>query len=56
MVAFECSKGRVFLVGTHPEIDEDSDRDEVAFGNDLDDEGSDWDLMQKAILWLTEEG
>lgn len=63
MVAFEYGIGRVFLIGTHPEIEEDSDRDGVTLqatvikgvtylGEDkLDDRGSDWDLMKKAVLW-----
>lgn len=51
MLAFDYYKGKVFLVSTHPEIEEDNDRDGVSFGNELDDQGSDWDLMQKAVLW-----
>ena len=56
MLAFEYSLGRVFLIGTHPEIEEDSDRDEVTFGDELNDEGSEWDIMQKVVFWLLEEG
>jgi glutamine amidotransferase-like uncharacterized protein len=51
MVAFSYGEGRVFLVGAHPEIEEDSDRDGVAFGDELDDRGSDWDLMKSAVSW-----
>lgn len=51
MVAFEYGQGRVFLVGAHPEIEEDSDRDSVAFGDELDDQGSEWDFMKSAVLW-----
>jgi len=51
MLAFEYGVGRVFLIGTHPEIEEDSERDGVAFADELDDQGSDWDLMRKAVLW-----
>ena len=48
-----CRTGgcRLPLVGTHPEVEEDSERDGVAFGDELDDEGSDWELMEKAVLW-----
>lgn len=55
MLALECGRGRAFLIGTHPEIEEDSDRDDVTFGDELDDRGSDWDLMRKATLWCLEE-
>lgn len=55
MLAFEYGCGKVFLIGTHPEIDEDSDRDEVSFGDELNDEGSEWDLMQKAVMWCLEK-
>ena len=56
MLAFDYYQGRVFLVGTHPEIEEDSDRDGVSFGDELDDQGSEWDLMQKAVLWCIKHG
>jgi hypothetical protein len=56
MLAFEYSLGRVFLIGTHPEIEEDSNRDEVTFGDELNDEGSEWYIMQKVVFWLLEEG
>jgi len=51
MVAFDYGLGRVFLIGTHPEFEEDSERDGTAFADSLDDKGSDWDLMKKAVLW-----
>jgi len=51
MLAFEYDLGRVFLIGTHPEIEEGSDRDGVDFANKLDDKGSDWELMRNAVLW-----
>lgn len=63
ILTFDFGEGRVFLTGTHPEIEEDSDRDGVIFidtviqgttylGEDkLDDLGSDWDLMKKATDW-----
>jgi glutamine amidotransferase-like uncharacterized protein len=55
MLAFEYGRGRVFLVGTHPEIEEDSDRDGVTFADELNDEGSDWDLMKNAARWCLKE-
>jgi len=51
IVAFERGLGRVFLIGAHPEFEEGSDRDGVTFENELEDNGSDWDLMRKAVLW-----
>jgi len=56
MAAFNYGAGRVFLVGTHPEIEEDGDRDGVVFADELDDHGSDWDLMRRAVAWLTQSG
>jgi len=55
MLAFDYGLGRVFLIGTHPEIEEDSERDGVDFADELDDQGSDWDLMRKATLWCLKE-
>ena len=55
MLAFEYGEGKVFLIGTHPEIEENSDRDGVNFGNELDDKGSDWDLMKSTTLWCLGE-
>ena len=55
MLALEYGRGRAFLIGTHPEIEEDSDRDDVTFGDEFDDRGSDWDLMRKATLWCSGE-
>jgi len=51
MAAFHYGQGRVFIIGTHPEIEEDSDRDGVTFGDSFDDRGSDWDLMARAAFW-----
>lgn len=54
IVALAYGRGRVFLIGTHPEIEEDSDRDGVTFGDELEDKGSDWELMKKAVVWCLE--
>jgi len=51
IVAFVYGKGRVFLIGTHPEIEEDSARDSVDFGDELDDRGTDWEFMKRATRW-----
>lgn len=55
MLAFDYGSGRVFLIGTHPEFEEDSDRDGVDFADEFDDKGSDWELMKKAVLWCLRE-
>jgi len=55
ILAFDYGLGKVFLIGTHPEIEEDSERDGVAFADELDDQGSDWELMRKAVLWSLEK-
>jgi len=51
MMAFDYGQGRVFIIGTHPEFEEDSDRDGLPPNDELDDQGSDWELMKKAVLW-----
>lgn len=51
ILAFTSGNGKVFLTGTHPEIEEDSDRDSVTFAYELEDKGSDWDLMKNAVRW-----
>ena len=54
MLAFEYGNGRVFLIGAHPEFEEDSDRDSVSFADQFNDRGSDWDLMKRAFEWCVE--
>jgi len=51
IAAFNYGSGRVFIIGPHPEFEEDSNRDNVNFADQFDDRGSDWDLMKKAALW-----
>lgn len=53
ILAFEYGKGNVFLIGTHPEFEEDSDRDSVSFGDEFEDRGSDWELMKEAVRWCS---
>jgi len=55
MIAFEYGDGRVFIIGTHPEFEENSDRDGFPPNDEWDDRGSDWDLMKKAVLWCLNE-
>lgn len=52
MIALQYGSGRVFLVATHPEIEEDDNRDGNDFAEELDDQGSDWELMRDAVLWI----
>lgn len=67
MIAFNYGRGRVIIIGPHPEFEEDSDRDSVIFKDtvindvtypsedELDDRGSDWELMRKAVHWCLRE-
>lgn len=51
-IAFSYGQGRVLLLGVHPEIEEDDDRDGTRFAQHLDDHGSDWPWMRAAVEWL----
>ena len=46
MIASEYGYGTVFLSSPHPEYEEDSDRDDTTFGDELEDPDSEWDLRQ----------
>lgn len=54
IVSRKFGKGRLVLLGTHPEIEENSDRDGVKdlFKDGLDDRGSDWDLVKVLVNWV----
>ena len=54
IVAFQYGSGKVVLFGPHPEIDEDSDRDGVTLDgeDEMNDNGSDWDLVGHILNWL----
>jgi glutamine amidotransferase-like uncharacterized protein len=54
MIAFEYGNGTVFLSSPHPEFEENGDRDETTFGDDLDDPDSEWDLLLRVSTWLVE--
>ncbi len=51
-INFNYGSGRVLLLGPHPEIEEDSDRDSTTFAQELDDAGSDWPFLWSAVDWL----
>jgi len=51
-VNFSYGEGRVVLMGMHPEIEEDSNRDSTTFADELDDQGSDWPFLWSVIDWL----
>jgi len=55
MLAFDYGRGRVFLSGVHPEIEEDCGRDGVTLGDEFDDQGSDWNLLANAVRWCLRE-
>ncbi len=52
IIRFNFGKGRVLLIGTHPEIEEDSDRDSTSFAQELNDYGSDWNFLWSAFDYL----
>ena len=51
-INFEYGGGRVLLIEPHPEIEEDSDRDGVNVATELDDNGTDWNLLWCATDWI----
>lgn len=55
ILAFEYGSGRVFIIGTHPEFEEDSNRDGFTQDSTLNDMGSDWELMGNATRWCTDQ-
>jgi glutamine amidotransferase-like uncharacterized protein len=52
IITFSYGRGRVLLLGVHPEIEEDDARDGTRFAQELDDQGSDWPFMQAALGWV----
>lgn len=57
IIAFNYGSGKVVLSGPHPEIEEDSDRDGVTIDreDEMDDNGSDWELVLHILNWLMTE-
>jgi glutamine amidotransferase-like uncharacterized protein len=55
LVAWQYGSGRVFVIGPHPEFEEDNDRDGVDFCESFDDRGSDWYIMKNAVMWCLGE-
>lgn len=51
IITFEYGLGKVFIIGTHPEFEEDSDRDGFPPNDELYDRGSDWELMRRVAEW-----
>ena len=54
-IAFTYGSGRVILTGTHPEIDEDTDRDGTTFADSLNDVETDWNWLWTAMDWLLQK-
>lgn len=52
IITFSYGQGKVLLLGIHPEIEENNDRDAIGFAKWLDDRGSDWPFMKAALNWL----
>ncbi len=52
IIRFNYGAGRVVLIGTHPEIEEDSDRDSTGMAQELNDYGSDWNFLWSVFDYL----
>ncbi len=52
IIKFDYENGRVLLIGPHPEIEEDKDRDHTSIVEELNDDGSDWNFLWTATDWL----
>jgi len=52
IIKLTYGNGRVLLISPHPEIEEDSDRDNVNVAEELNDNGSDWNFLWTATDWL----
>ena len=52
IINFEYKNGRVFLSGPHLEIEENSSRDGITFGEELYEPDSEWDILWAAVDWL----
>jgi len=52
IIKFTYGSGRVLLISPHPEIEEDSNRDNTDVASELNDNGSDWNFLWTATDWL----
>lgn len=52
MIALKYGNGTVFLSSPHPEYEENSNRDDTPFGDDLDDPDSEWGILFRVAKWL----
>lgn len=55
ITSFTYGSGRVFLIGPHPEFEEDDNRDGTNFADELNDPESEWNLMKKATRWCLKD-
>jgi glutamine amidotransferase-like uncharacterized protein len=55
-INFKYGNGRVLLMGPHPEIEENSNRDGSTWGSELDDVESDWPFLQATVMWAVIRG
>jgi glutamine amidotransferase-like uncharacterized protein len=54
MISYQVGSGCVFLTGVHPELEEDSDRDNSDYFDHHEDPQTDWPLMVEVSQWLVE--
>lgn len=52
VINYEYGNGRVLLIGPHPEIEENSDRDGSTFGSELYDPDTDWSFLESSVKWV----
>lgn len=52
IINYTYGEGRILLFGPHPEIEEDSARDNASFADNLLDLGTDWNLLWSSMDWL----
>lgn len=57
VIGINYGLGRAVLVGPHPEIEEDDDRDGTDFGSELSDgpDGSDWPMLWTMVDWVFQQ-
>ncbi len=55
VVAFDYGAGRVVLSGCQLEIEESGDRDDTDFASQFDDPESEWDIIERAVIFCLSE-